>query len=113
MALSIGIPQADWASQDVTLAGVTYNITTRYNGRDKRWRLDIAQTGEPILSGVTLMENQSLFSRYRLNDFAHGDIFVIRVKKDGLPVGRDNFGDDLSYKLMYLSNAEILKVQEG
>jgi hypothetical protein len=107
MALSISIPDSAWSSQSITLGGSDYNITLTWNDRDSRWRFSLLQDEVSIVSGIKLVENQSLLSRYILPDFLHGDIFVLRSKQDGQFVGRDNLGIGKAYELVYFTNEEL------
>ena len=112
MALEVVVPNtAAWTTQDITLSGVKYDFVYEYNTRDSRWRFDIYSTsGSPVITGVKIMENQSLLSRYLLPDFDHGDIFCVRVLETSDPVGRDNLGSGLAYSLFYLTTAEIAEL---
>lgn len=110
MALKIPVPGTAYSNQEVTLAGIKYNFKFQYNGRDSRWRLSILLGDTTVISGVKIMENERLLWRYRLPQFQHGDLFCIRFKDDGKEVGRDNFGVDKAYELLYLTNEEITEV---
>ena len=107
MAVRVNVPEAAWASQEVTLNGVTYGFTFKYNNTDSRWRLTLSQSGTEIISSIKVMENQALTSRYTRDEFNHGELFCFRFKDDGLPVGRDNFGIGKAYELLYLSNIDL------
>lgn len=107
MPLSIPVPDSASSEQDISLGGSTYTFTYSFNSRDARWRFDLALLDVVIISGVKVVENQSLLARYRLDNFDHGDIFCIRVKDDNQDVGRSNLGVGLSYQLVYYTNAEI------
>lgn len=110
MPLVLPTPQSTWSSQDVTLAGRDYTFEYRYNTRDKRWRVDIYSEETPVVLGLKIMENQSLLSNYRLPLFDHGDIYCLRSKDDGLPVGRYNLGQDRAYSLLYYTNEELAAI---
>ena len=107
MAISISVPDSAWSSQSVTMGGVDYTITLTWNERDSRWRLSLSKGSTLIVSGLKLVENQSLLFRYILADFSHGDIFVLRAKQDGQFVGRDNLGIQKAYELVYYTNEEL------
>ena len=107
MALTIDTPNAAWSEQNLTLGGVKYTFIYQYNARDSRWRFDIFLSGSTIITGVKVMENQFLLSRYVLPDFDHGDIACVNFEDDGKPVGRDNLGLGKPYSLQYYTNDEI------
>jgi hypothetical protein len=107
MPLSLPVPDAAWSSQGITLGGKDYTFTFSYNTKDSRWRFDISLGGVVVIAGVKVMENQSLLSRYILEDFDHGDILCMRFKDDDLPVGRDNLGLGKPYELIYFTNEEL------
>jgi hypothetical protein len=107
MPLSIPIPDVAWSEQDVSLGGSNYTFTYQYNSRDSRWRFDLALEDTVVISGVKVVENQSLLDRYKLDDFNHGDIFCLRVEDDNSDVGRNNLGIGKSYELVYYTNAEL------
>lgn len=110
MPLKINIPESAWSEQSVSLSGINYRFVFTFNGRDERWRLSIYIGNTAVIEGVKILENQALLSQYLLDDFNHGELFCIRLKKDGLPVGRNNFGLGKAYELIYYSNEEILNV---
>lgn len=106
--LKLPVPEQSWSSQNISLGGLDYQFIYSYNTRDERWRFDIYLDEEPVILGIKIMENQRFLDNYILPDFDHGDIFCLRVKDDGLPVGRDNLGQGKSYSLVYFSNQELI-----
>lgn len=107
MAVVIDVPDAAWSTQEVSIAGITYTFVFRYNTTDKDWRLDLYQGETPIKLGLVMEENQVLLKRYKSPLFSHGELFCARIKNDGKPIGRQNFGIDLPYQLIYYSNSEL------
>jgi hypothetical protein len=110
MPLSLPVSQASWSTQNISLSGTDYTFIYSYNTRDERWRFDIYLNEEPVILGIKIVENQIFLGKYLLPDFNHGDIACLRVKDDGLPVGRDNLGIDKSYELVYFTNEEIAEI---
>lgn len=104
--LSISVPDSADADQNVTLGGLEYKFTTRYNTRDQRWRLSISLQGAPIISGLKVMENQDLLNGYLLANFSHGSLYCARIRQDDQQVGRNNFGIGKAYELIYLTTKE-------
>lgn len=107
MAVTIGTPVSASATQTIALGGKTYEFVYSLNSRDNRVRLDISFDDSPIITGVKLMENESLLQRYDLVEFSHGDLFCIRVLKTDEEVTLENLGIGKPYELMYLTNDEI------
>ncbi len=105
--LSINIPDSADADQNITLGGLDYKFTTRYNTRDSRWRLSISRQDVSVIDGIKIMKNQDLLNGYLLAEFSHGTLFCLRLKDDNLPVGRDNLGIDKAYELIYATNLEV------
>ena len=111
--LSIPVPDIANSTQDVILSGVQYEIRLTFNTRDNRWRMTILEEDTSLISGLAILESQSLLARYQLDSFNHGDLLCLRLREDELPVGRDNFGDGKPYGLIYLTNEEIIELNEG
>lgn len=107
MPLKLPVPDVAWAQQDITLGQQEYTFTYSYNSRDSRWRFAIDLAGREIITGVKVMEDQSLLARYGLVDFRHGDVYCVRLEQDDNPVGRNNLGIGRSYELIYYTNEEI------
>lgn len=69
--------ESPWYSFTVTLTGVSYTFTLRYNIRLDRWMLDIADASEtPILSGIPLLIERNLTGQYTALDLPPGVLFV-------------------------------------
>lgn len=107
MPFTLEIPTTANEELETSLAGIAYKFIYTFNTRDSRWRLSIYKDGSPVILGLKIVENVSLLSQYLLDDFDHGDIFCIRSKDDGNPVGFDNLGIGKAYELVYLSNEEL------
>lgn len=108
MPLALQIPTTKaWNKTSITLGGVDYEFTLRFNGRDSRWRMDIEKDGLMLVAGLKLVENNFLLTPYRLDEFNHGDIICARLKKDLTPVGRNNLGPNKSYQLIYYTYNEL------
>ena len=110
MPLSISVPTSPSERSIITLAGVEYEFLFNYNTRDSRWRLSIRIGNTQLVSGIKRVESQDLLGRYLLDGFSHGNLYCIRFKEDGLPVGRNNFGIGKAYELIYSTNQEIADI---
>ena len=113
MALKIPVTDNAYSNQEITLAGIKYNFKFKFNERDSRWRLSIYIGDTPVILGVKIMENEALLGRYRLTEFAHGDLLVLRAQDDGEESGRDNFGIGKAYELIYIDNDEITEILDS
>lgn len=110
MALTLPVPDSAYSTQEITLAGKNYLFTYSFNDRDSRWRLDIHIQDTPVKLGIKIMEDQPLIARYRLANFNHGELLCLRRLEDGKQVGRNNFGADKTYELIYFSNDELEEI---
>jgi hypothetical protein len=49
----------------ISLSGILYTFTLRFNGRMNRWILNIDDVaGNPLLHGIVLLVNRNLLSQY-------------------------------------------------
>lgn len=111
MAARLNIPIVPDQEDTLSLGGTIFKIHFTYNERDNagvgRWRIDIQdEFGNEIISGVKLIEPQSLLLRYKLDNFA-GDLEVVRTKDTEESVNFDNIGIGKEYELLFLSEEEI------
>ena len=108
MPLKISIPDSSNATSDISLGGINYTFGFYYNSRDQRYRIDIYEGTTPVIIGLKVVENTILTYKYDLPDFDHGELVVFQFKDTSAPVGRDNFGIDKAYELIYFTNEELL-----
>ena len=109
--LKINVPFTPWSEQSITLNGVEYRFIFSFNERSERWHLSIYLRDVPIKTGLVLMENGLLLGNYRLDDFDHGKLFCVRMKKSGKNAGYDNTGFGKAYELIYLTNEELNELE--
>jgi len=107
MPLSINIPDTAWSSPIVSLSGRSYTFEITYNSRSTRWYINISLSGTEVINSLKVLENLDITGRYNLVNFDHGSLSCVRFKNTAEPVGRDNFGIDKDYELIYLTNEEI------
>ena len=107
MALTIVVPDTSWSRQVVALDGKSYIFEISYNERSTRWYINISLSGTEVINSIKALENINMTGRYNLINFDHGELFCVNLKKTADPVGRDNFGIDKDYELIYLTNEEI------
>lgn len=103
---------AAWGSRQVALGGINYKMVWRFNDRDNRWQFDLYQNETLVIGGVKVVENTPLLATYRLEAFNHGILICLRTVNTTEPVGRYNLGIGKDYELIYLTNQEVLELQE-
>ena len=90
---------------NITLGGVVYNLTCRWNSADMGgWyiNLDDAVSGKSLLDGVPLVAGADLLAQYGYLNF--GGALVIYTDAEGMtPPTIDNLGNDSN--LYYVVNA--------
>ena len=105
--LSIEIPDSSWCEQDVSLGGYKYVFTYSKNNRDGAVRLSISDDEGEIISGLKLVEEINVLSKYTLDRFDHGKLFLVRIRKgDEFPTN-GNIGVEKEFALLYLTNEEL------
>lgn len=110
MPLTISVPSiSSWTEQTIELSGIAYRFIYKLNERfnPSRLYLDIYLEEVLVKASLKLLENSDLTSRYLLDDFDHGSLFLVRLDstKDQATLG--NIGIDLSYELVYFTNQEL------
>lgn len=98
-------------TQEIVLAGLTYNILFTFNDSDKAWYLSISDSRlTSLVSGIKVMPNQNLTKVYSyLNIFPDGDIWCLRLKNDFSPIGYENLGIDKSYEIVWIPSNEVIE----
>lgn len=77
---------------EISLAGVTYNLTLRWIDAGQFWCLDINdQNDDPIVNGVPLVTGQDLLEQYESLGFG-GQLQVTTDFDAGAPPTADNLG---------------------
>lgn len=107
MAVEIPVPSVSFSEVSVTLSGIEYQLVFKLNSRDNRLYFDLYRDEVLVKGGIKIMENQSMLSRYLLDDFDHGDLQCIRKDTTDQPVTLDNIGIDKPYGLFYSTNEEL------
>jgi hypothetical protein len=94
----------------VRLDGSDYVIELRYNQREERWYLSIADDESvPILSGLKLQANWPLLWRHRYDTrVPPGEIMVtVTTATDRSPPTLDDLGEGKRCELSYYDAAEL------
>ena len=107
--IRLPVPKLSYSEVEVTLGGLSYTLTYRFNSRSERWKMDLRDSeGVYIKKGMTLMANTSPTIYLHLPDFNHGDLFTLPTSATRDPVGRDNIGIGDKFELLYASVSEPL-----
>jgi hypothetical protein len=109
----IPTPTQSFASHKVSLAGLTYDFTFRYNTFQGMWYLDIYLNNAAVILGQALLPTNVLFYGKPIKNFDHGVLMVLRNVDTTEPLGRDNLGVSKLYSLYYLSNEEWNEILNG
>jgi len=104
--IRVPVPTEAFAEYDISLAGVSYLFTYRYNERLGRWKLDISTPqGDLIIAGMSLIEGVSPNLHLVTEDFP-GSLFVVRFNETPIKASRDNLGIGKDYELVYFTEDE-------
>ncbi|KAA6459622.1 hypothetical protein DYQ86_16010 [Acidobacteria bacterium AB60] len=70
----------------ISLAGVQYQMTVRWNAMNETWVLDLAdQSGNPILSGIPLVTGEDLLAPFGYLDLGGQLIVQTSNNTDAVP----------------------------
>lgn len=79
---------------DVSLEGVTYQLTMQWNYRESAWYLTIAdEAGEVLVGGIKLVIDYPLLTLAGHPDKPPGQLYAIDTSKQGLPPGLTELGE--------------------
>jgi hypothetical protein len=79
----------------ITLTGVVYTFTLRYNGRMDRWILNIDDiAGNQILSGIVLLINRDLLAQYPTLNVLAGQLIAMDASQKNIQPTQFSFGDN-------------------
>lgn len=94
------IPNLPWYSSKITLSGVVFTITLRYNDRMQRWILDIGDpSGNPILAGLPILINRNVNGQYVIAGIPSGFFFAVDDTNLGIQATLNSF--ELDHTLLY------------
>lgn len=100
----IEIPLSDVPAQKFStiINGATYQMRVIWNTRRQTWTMDIAQEGEDILVGLTLVGGVDLMKQYT---FPIKNMFMVNVDDSSADISRDGLGT--ASKLLILTDEEV------
>jgi len=104
--LYIPVPASAWSEVEVNLDGLLYTIEYKFNERDNRWRMSIYYDGQPEITGIKIMENQSFVHNYKLPNLI-GDIYCVATEITTKPAQFDNLGFGKTYELLYVTPEDL------
>lgn len=108
MALNIPVPSSPFASQTVLLGNTVITMTFKFNTVNNSWYIDLFDSeGVKIKTGIKVIGNQDLTTRYSLENLPDGRLMCLNNKKTPNPVGRNNFGVGEEYELIWVSESEL------
>jgi len=114
MAINIPVPNSSYAEQFVSLDSSLITMLFTFNVVNQAWYISLYDSlNAPIKLGIKVMENQNLTKRFSLDEFENGDLWCIRVKNNSQVLGRDNFGVDKTFELLWVSKAEANRLGVG
>ena len=92
-------------SEDVSMTGVTYQITFEWNTRIEAWYFSIStQDGQPILVGQKILPSVDLTSRHKDTRLPDGSIVCFSTDDSRRP-GREDLGSYIN--LYFLENDDV------
>lgn len=111
--LIIQVPESAYESQEVVLGNTTYNLLFKYNTSDSSWYLEVRNSSlNRLLPDLKIVSNQNLTSVYDYTKaLPNGNLWCRRSKVTQEPITRDNFGEGLSYELLWITSQEEIQGQ--
>ena len=104
--ISFDIPPESSSIQRVTINNVIFYIQLDFSTREQSWYftlLDVSRN--TLLSGRKIQFGVSVTAHANITQLA-GNIYVLKAKDTADVLGRNNFGQDLAYELVWLSTQE-------
>lgn len=93
-------------SEEVTLEDTSYRLEFRYNGRSGQWTMNVLDIDlNPLIAGVPLVLNFSLFDQYPGRNLPPGEFYVVDTTEKERAIDRGNMGTILS--LVYIGEDEL------
>ena len=87
-----------WYKFKITLSGVIFTLSFRYNTRSNRWVMDILDpTGNQILCGLPLLIQRNVDGQYPTLAIPEGVFFVTDDTGQGTQATQYSFGTDHTF----------------
>lgn len=104
--ISFQIPPESSSVQRVTISNVIFYIQLDWSVRESAWYFTLMDVQRNhLVSGRKLQFGTSPTSRYTLPTLG-GNIYIRQAKDTLNDLGRDNFGQDSDYQLVWVSTEE-------
>lgn len=109
MPARINTREDPYYTQRTRLEGRDYVLTFRYNEREERWYLDLADDEESYIAvGIKLVANWSLLHPYRYDARTPpGQLNVADISGDGSPPTLFELGEGKRCQLLYWTREEL------
>lgn len=108
MILRIPTPTSAWGEEVLNLSGLRYRFIFRFNDKDEAWRLSIYRNQDVVIINEKLVVGQPVRMSTQIELFSHGVLCVKKIKETTENLGRNNFGLDKDYELVYYSIEEFV-----
>ncbi len=108
--IQIKITDSAYQEKPVTLNKTTFYIRATFNTSDNYWYLDISDNNDnDILNGIKILPNQFLTRKYLTIDalLGTGALYCYNNESTSEIIGKDNFGTDKQYQLLYWTASEV------
>lgn len=104
------IPPESSSIQRVTINNVIFYIQLDWSVREEAWYLTLLDVSRVVLmSGRKLQFGTSPTAKYSIQTLG-GNLYIRKVKQSSNYLGRDNFGADKEYQLVWISTEEETSV---
>lgn len=112
----IKITESAYQEKTFTANKTTFYIRVTFNTSDDSWYIDLAdKDNNDIVNGIKILPDQFLTRKYLDLDEAFGG-GALRCYNNGSSddiIGRDNFGTDKQYQLIYWTATEVEAYDEA
>lgn len=109
--IQINLPDRPDTVQDLVFDGVDYKVRFTFFTRDLSWRMSFLDfNGSVILGGIKIVPSWLLLENSHISHplAPAGDFICLKFSEDtSEALGRDNLGQDKSFRLFYLTEDEV------
>ena len=103
---SIPFSKAPDFSESVILDLGVWLLRFQWNSDFGFWSMSLSNATGPVIDGIRIVPNLRLLQSHAKDNLPDGDLILLSPNGSTEPVGRDNIGDGLAYKLYYLTSDE-------
>ena len=112
----IKITESAYQEKPFTANKTTFYIRVTFNTSDDSWYIDLAdKDNNDIVNGIKVLPSQFLTRKYLDLDevFGGGALMCYDNQSSNDSIGRDNFGTDKQYQLLYWTASEVVQYDEA